>query len=313
MEFIDINDPRVLFVEAKSYAWAGSVSVDKITEALSNHGVPTKYHPVKPSKNVCLKRAMKSLADNRMLIRPLPKCDGYSLVEEKPEELDLTSAGSIAHTIELTVKLDNNGNLEFTPVNHVVVPIVEAEMNRHYNEEGGLLHCGTDLSTWMSSTIMPWVNGISTRKRGGSYYVTKGKNLDNLRKVVDALHSISSFTTHTRTILGKNIGINKVHKGGLIVLKPEVTSVDSISIFMDSIISECDSAIDELAAGLSDKKVNTAGVKSRKLIVSGMMEKIKHVEELLQTNLEDVRARIDEVSVGIEVAEFAMLDKSRDK
>jgi hypothetical protein len=315
---LPLTDPRVAFVEAKPAGWAGDLQIQKLYQALKDHDIPSSVWPQSPSDNKCLERAIHSLRGQRSLVRPLAKGRGWSLILESADNLDLEKLGNDgreAHNVELTCKVERGefdsalSSVRVTPNDHPAVPLIKQEFERYRGdtEDNGLFKCSQDLSVWFSQTIVPWCRGVSTRSRGGSYYIMKGTYLDRMMRVTSALAQASDVDAHTLQVSGKPIQIHKVRLGGRIILKPEIATTTAVEIMIDNIISECDKVCDQLDEDLQGDKLGLRGLASRKSSAEDTLRKLKEYEELLGTNLDDVRSRLEEVKAGLGMAELRVL------
>lgn len=319
---IDINHPDVLCVEARPAGWAGEISVRKLFDALKNNDIPPQVWPSRPTDNKCLERALASLRDRRSLVRPLPKGRGFSLVLESPDNLDLEDNHGSAHTVEITAKVQRGefdhsvATIKVTPEDHPAVPLIKAQYEYYRGAGGddeGLFKCAQDLSHWFSQVIVSWCHGVATRSRGGSYYIMKGVYLDRMIRVQKALEEASVFEDRQIPLNGQTVTVPRVVQGGRIILKPEVGSAAAVEILVDQLIEECDKTCDDLAAKLSDRKLTVRGLETQKSMADDVREKLSQFEQLLGTQLEDVRARLEEVTAGVTMAEVRIFAEKDSK
>lgn len=334
---VSLDDERVAFVEAKIAGWAGDMPVERLFTALRDNDIPEKVWPSLPSNNRCLERALSSLRSKRSLIRPLPGGGGWSLVLEAADRLDLNECAwemvpaameetmavsyggketpRTAHTIELTCRMEKQKDvsavscIRVTPEEHPSVPLIKQEFERYRgeDEQTGLFKCSQDLSQWFSQTIVPWCRGVATRSRGGSYYIMKGQYLDRIRRVCNALDQASEVSSRNLMVSGQLISLHKVHCGGRIVLKPEIPTTAAVEILIDNIIDESDKACDQLAVGLTDGTMGQRALSTRRTQAEDALQKLEEYETLLDTNLVDVKARLEEVRAGVGMAELRLL------
>jgi hypothetical protein len=295
IEDIPLDDERVAFVEAKPDNWSGYVDVQEFYDALKDVGVPEKLWPSKPTANKRLERAMKSQkTSRRVLIRPLSKAKGWSLVLEDSNELELEGQehSKTAHNVVLTCrakKVNDQDYLEITPWDHPYAMSVKKDFD-HFQH---LFKCSEDLSHWFSQTIIPWCLGIATRARGGSYYILKGESLDNIMKVTLALNKVSSTYTTPIVINDAIINVTKVSKGGRIILKPEVASTVAVEILMDNFISECEQVTDMVSEKIKEGKLGYRALSTQKELASDQLSKLGEFEQLLGTKLDDLRDKLN--------------------
>jgi hypothetical protein len=315
IEDISVDDARVAFVEARPVGWAGFVKVEDFHEALKAQGVPEKLWPSKPTNNKRLERAIKAQKDSRrVLIRPLAKGKGWSLVTEAAEELELEGEErhKTAHSVDLTctVKTVNDTPyVESTPWDHERVPSIKQDFT--YFED--VFKCSEDLSQWFSRTIIPWCRGVATRSRGGTYYVLKGANLERLKNVADALDTVSTSRNSPFKVSGKTINVTTVHNGGRIILKPEVASETAVEILMDNFISECELVATTVGNQASNTKLGHRALTTQKDSATTQIDKLTLLEDVLDTKLDKLRDKLGEAKDEVGMAALAALAKEDEK
>lgn len=324
---IDIHDERVRFVEAKPAGWAGYVPVKALKEALDEEGVPPQLHPSAPSDNRCLERAMSDQVGKgkHAMVRPLPKSRGWSLVMENSDALDLEARAELervgavdqaeaSHSVELTAKVERaeqDGQLStvrFHPEDHPGVPLVREAFRFHRgtdDENQGHFKASQDLSVWFSQQVIPWVRGVATRSRGGSYYVGKGEMLDRLEKVCRALAKVSEYDTEDFKLPDGNVLTRtKTVRGGRIILKPELTTQAACEVLIDSVINEMDKRVDQLDDKLRNGNMGTRALDSRAKEVEEWQDELKGWEDLLGIALTDLKDRMSEAEAGVGMAKL---------
>lgn len=327
IEELSVDDPRVMFVEAKPSGWAGYVKVNDFYRALHDAGVPPELWPNLPTDNKCLARGMQDIrpGGRRHLVRPLPKARGWALVIEHGEGLDLEVAEELkrvgaeseieeSHTVEITAKVlreetdAHMSTLRITPEDHPAVSLIKEAYRFHRgtdDENLGQFMCSEDLSVWFSQTVVPWVRAVSTRSRGGSYYVLR-EHMPRMKAVVQAIESVSTYKTDVIKELtsGTQLKRTKVLKGGRIVLKPEVPTSAAIEILIDSVVNEMDREIDKLDEKLRSGELGGRALDTQATYVDQLGSKLKEFEDLLGVGLLDVRDRLAEAEAGVGMAKL---------
>lgn len=340
---IDIHDKRVQFVEAKPAGWAGYVPVAKFYEALEEQGVPPQMFPNIPTDNKCLERAMQDLRENRSyLVRSLTKGRGWSLVVENPEALDLEAREELErlgvgddaeedYTVELTAKVERAeddahvSTLRIIPEDHPGAPLVREAFRYHRgtdDEHRGMFKCSQDLSVWFSQNVIPWVRGVATRSRGGSYYVMKGDTLTRLESVAKALEQVSTFVkepvknadgTFFRTSDGKVLNRTKTVTGGRIIMEPKLATPATIEVLIDSLVNEMDKELDVLDEKIRSESLGVRALDTQSRKVEEHSKKLRQFEELLGIGLEDIRSRLQESESGIGMAKLKVEAEKEEK
>lgn len=309
IEDISLDDERVAFVEASPHGWAGFVNVEKLHKALENAGIPEKLWPSEPTTSKRLERAMKAQKAKNILIRPLSRGQGWSLVLEDGKELELAGdeKHKTAHSVELTCrvkKVNDTPYVEAVPWDHPNVAAIKQDFERFED----VFKCSEDLSIWFSRTIVPWCRGVATRARGGSYYIMKGDSLDRIRKVSAALADVSSTYDTPIAAGGKTINITKVYEGGRIVLKPEVASAAAVEILVDNFINECEQVSDTISYKAKNGKLGERALHTQKGLCTDQLDKLEAFEELLDTKLDNLTDKLNEAKEEVGMAALLALD-----
>jgi hypothetical protein len=310
IENISLDDERVAFVEAKPEGWAGYVKVEDFHKALKTVGIPEKLWPSKPTVNKRLERAMKAQrSSKRILIRPLNKARGWSLVLEDEKELALegTELHKTAHSVDLTCvvkKVNDTAYVEATPWNHPNVASIKHEFDKFEN----VFKCSEDLSIWFSQTIIPWCRGVATRARGGSYYIMKGDSLDRIRKVAKAIQTVSQTNDYPMPIGDSSITISKVYTGGRVILKPEVASSAAVEILVDNFISECNQVAETICTKAREGNLGHRALSTQKGLAVDQIDKLEAFEELLGTKLDTLRDSLNEAKEEVGMAALNALE-----
>ena len=221
-----------------------------------------------------------------------------------PADVSRTSA----HKVEITAKVERGegdsrvSTLRITPEDHPAVPLIKDQFMFHRgtsDEDLGMYKASQDLSVWFSQTIIPWVRGVSTRSRGGSYYVIKGINLKRLETVALALEACSTYTvTPVGLPGGQTVNRTKTLCGGRIIIKPEVGTRVAIEIMVDSIINETDKLCDEEALLMTSGKKGVRALTSSTERLDAQRVKLKEFEETLGVALTDMQSRLTEVTAA---------------
>lgn len=311
IEDISLDDDRVAFVEARPEGWAGYIKVEELHKALEAEGIPKKMWPSKPTPGKRLERAMRAQKDSRrVLIRPLNKAKGWSLVVEDDMELELAGyeRHKTAHSVDLTCvvkQINNIPYVEATPWDHDRVNSVKQEFSRFED----VFKSSEDLSQWFSRTIIPWCRGVATRSRGGSYYVMKGDSLDRVRKVSKALAAVSITYETPMTVGDKTINLTKVGVGGRIILKPEVASDTAVEILVDNFIHECEQITASIKERVSNGSLGYKALTTQKGMATDQLSKLEAFEDLLDTKLDTLRESLGDAKEEAGMAALAALAK----
>jgi len=306
---------------------AGEIPQEELNQSLLNAGLPSYLLPTPPGDGVVLKRAMLALKrSNRDLIRSLSRQGGYSLVQEDASALDLEKNGGDeydpaapdkveddlpqkqSHTVSLTAKVvtENLGSgssstqLRISPLDHPLASLLAAEFDR----QRGVFECSSDLSVWLTQKIVPHCNGLSARERGGFYYIPAG---EDVRRFLDIASSVEQLSVKTGPY-------NKLEKGVKFYKVPAMMSGDVVEAMLDSLIDECDKVCDSISERIDEhnsgkKAFRKKGLRAHQDQAKQMSAKVKKYAKLLDTSLDDLHSRLEEVTGAIVTAELSLQDQ----
>lgn len=314
---VNLTDPGVLAGRV-SFNYAGVIDQDKLLDALRAQGVPPSKFPARPKDNKSLQRAMLSIKSRKDRVEAL-KPNGWVLTITKQDRLDLEdpkNTGTDAHEVSVTAKVEKTADcttLRIIPNDHPAGALLRNE----FDYQRGIFH-RQDLSVWLTQTVIPWVNGVVAAGRGGSYYVTRGTNLDNFIKVKTALESVSTY--QNRLIPFKEaetdpgITVNSVVQGVLVHVEPQVAEVAAVKTLIMNLIADCDKVSDEmydtLTHGVAGKPAGKRALKTQLNKALDAEKKLRDYCSLLgldESSLNTkLKARKDEVQAGISIAELAL-------
>lgn len=307
---ITVDHPDV-FCALTQFHHSGYIPQEALFKALEKQGIPKNLWPKEPTQHVCLGRALKSVASRKDRVESIS--DGWVLTVVDKDKLDLedpNNTGKDAHEVCVTAKvIKENGAtlLRITPPNSIHEPYIRHE----YTHQQSQFKASEDISRWLTQTIIPWVGGVSSRARGGSYYVYKNGGLDKIKQIKAALDEVSTFSYRTFTFAddtNKTVKLPIVTAGTALILKPEVKSLDAIRIMLNSIIEETDSVCDDLADKLNTGKLKKKGIKGQIKQAEAMEERLKAYSKALGLDLSDINSRLTELKTGLGLALLQAMD-----
>lgn len=299
---------------------AGELPQELLNAALKAHGLPDSLHPSIAGDGIVLKRAMGLVkAGNRDLIRSLSRSGGYSLVKENASALDLERQETDdptapdqpeegeqqqeSHKVSLTAKVVKSGDsstLNISPADHPLANLLRAEFDR----QRGVFECSTDLSVWLTQKIVPYCNGLPARERGGFYYIPAGEDVRRFTAIANVVEELSL-----------KVGpYNQLVTGVKFYKTPAIASGDVVEAMLDSLIDECDKVCDSIGERIDEhnsgkKKFRNKGLKAHQEQAKQMGRKVKQYAKLLDTGLDDLHDRINEVTAAVVTAELSLSEQ----
>lgn len=315
----DLTDPRIAAIEVTPM-WAGDLSIDDVDQALKDAGLPDELLPPQPSRAKCMARAFHECSPRGARIDSLPKGMGVTMSLKDVTKLDLEAlsaqagievreAASYHATFTAKILVQNiNGTeietLQFTPDDHPMIPLVKET----YRVKRGQYKASEDLSVWFSQTIIPYVNGVGKRSRGGVYYVpaSRAKLICDLAVALEALSSSSQID---REVNGVKVPIHRLTHGGKLCIEPRFADdTAAMEIMIDGVIRNTDSMLDDLSSALDPKEGKRLGkraLKTKADMCARLEAEMLQWENVCSVSLDLLRNRIEEIRAAIGVAEMA--------
>lgn len=299
-----LDHEDVLCAETK-FQHRGSLGQKELLDALKLEGIPEQCLPNSPTDHVCLGRAVKGYARRNDRVESIPGGWVLTLVDKGKLDLeDEDNDGTDAHVVDVTAKIlkvEDTTTVKIIPEDHPAAPAIRAE----FEAQRGLFRCCEDVSRWLSQTIIPWVGGVASKARGGSYYVMRGTGLDRMKKVKKALDSVSSSTNTVFKPLKEEdsaIVMPVVTQGTHITLKPEFAELDAVRIMLDSVIRETDTMCDDLHTKLTSNKLGARALKTQIDRAIDHETKVEGYFKALGIDMGDIGDRLKELKGGLGVA-----------
>lgn len=277
----------------------GSIEKEVLHNALETI-LPKNCLPSKVGNARHLRRAFDALRQGRrrrQLVRQLgSQKHGFSLVEEIPEALDLEELEQTtdtdpldSHEVKLTAKVLESGDLSITPKDHPLADDLRAE----YEKQKLLYQCGTDLSTWLTTKVIPYCNGVSGRDRGGFYYIPAGEDVERFQKVNEVLSKVSVLTPSGRLVQGFKL-----------YSVPVAFSESVLEAISDSIIEETDKLCDDIESKLKENSnMALRGLATQQARIINHEKKLKKYTQLLKTEFTDLSGRLQDLQTCLGVAQ----------
>lgn len=300
-------DHPAVFCAHTQFSHAGYVATDAVFAALSAVDIPQSLWPKVPSLHVSLGRAVREVAGRADRVETIG--DGWVLTSILQDKLDLENpdnTGDDAYKVSVTAKIIKEGEVtrvRITPEDSLQAPLIRREFETHRNQ----FKASEDLSVWLSTIVIPEVNGVATRSRGGAYYVLKGAKLELLKRIKTALDSVSVTTNKEYKCLDseKVFSIPKVVQGTSIMLKPEFLALDAIKIMLNGIIEDTDRVCDGLHSKLMKAhtgELGKRGLKTQIQVAETLETKLGDYSKALGLDLSDLNARLLELKSGLGMA-----------
>lgn len=239
-----------------------------------------KLLPATPTPVLALGRAMRTLKERRLLVRPLETRSERALVRERAVVRNGTNpVRDLTYSEELRAKLSPVGGIEVEPADH---PKAEALRSAYSNALATL--SPHDVGGWLVDVVRAW-DGVALRDSGGVYYLPpSGAGL--WQRARGAIGLASSHVLHTI---------------------PALKTADAVAALLDSISAEAASEAEALAEdiGATDDAGALPGPRAlrTRLARCGAVEaKVARYEALLGGGLDAMRERLDSLRAMLSAA-----------
>lgn len=247
---------------------SGACDYDKLEAAWRDAGLDEELLPLMPAPSTALLRAVGEQRDARRLVRPLPKKDGWALVDEHTEGDELT------WNEECRVRLDAVGRIVVEPATHPLRTELRAAYNKHLTQLAN-----GDVGPWLTKLVTR-VDGVPLRDTGGVYFIPATR-VEEWSKMVGAIAAASGHA-----ILGV----------------PALKGDDAVRAILDAVSTEASEAAREMEQELLGGQLGERALETRVQRAEALDAKVGRYEELLGAKLESLRARLVELRSNLAVA-----------
>lgn len=289
---VAVNDAK----EAGAVCWwrlSGTVEHDSLKAVWETLGLDTDLLLNDTTPAAALRRSMHYFHKGRVLVRALGKGAGFAVVHETVDD-----ALDMHHRVLMNARLvrqdDDNELLTFTPgVDGEVNEKLAAEIRARY-EHALSTYSVDDISNWMSSVLLPAVNAVGLRDKGGIYFVPR-TSIDTWRNMVTAIREVSSHQVFEM---------------------PALSSAEAIDAILDAVSREAQEAAERMEVELIEEDLSVTALKNRVAKLDKALNKVTKYESLLGTNLDTLRERMTSLSAQMAAAIFtaqAQADQADDE
>jgi hypothetical protein len=243
---------------------AGPTTCSDLALAWGKAGLDEKLLPPAPTDGVALRRAMDDQATAKLLCRQGPDAiGGWALVQED------SSGEKLAHTTVCQARLaKDDGKLEIATEDEALMQRIALA----FEAKRGAYQAN-DVSYHLSNRLLPVVNGVGLRERGGVYFVPR-TGLDEWRRMVGAIRSVSSHRVFEI---------------------PALRSDEAVAAVLDAVQQEAEAAAREIEELMDNPEKGPRALTSAAERCVAIGQKVKSYEALLGANIEGLRARLDDL------------------
>lgn len=259
----------------------GQVSMIELAKAWSDKGLPPEHLPNLPGSETALRRAMNSVQEKRLRVRPLSH--GRWAVVKETVDVD---ADDLEHETVLKVSLNKDTEeLTFQGRGADLKKTVEARFLRELTSLSS-----NDISSWLSGPVLGRLKAIPLRDSGGAYFIPR-QAMETWTAISKAVDKASSAALHTI---------------------PALRTSDAIEAILEALTSEVTQTVqgieDQIKGGdLGKRALGNRGDQAETLLV-----KVQEYEKLLGKNLTKLKQSVRGVKAASAAAILALEDEDED-
>ena len=258
---------------------SGSTNHQRLVNEWTARGLDVKLVPSLPTPEVALRAACHEQQETRILIRPLEKRAGYSVVREK------ASGDDLAWGVLLRAKVDVIGQLHVEPGEVPQTPeqlsARVAKLNADFTS-----HMQTIPQARMSGWLVDLatrVAAVRLRDTGGIYFVPRPA-LDEWREMVRAIRAASSHAVFEI---------------------PSMRSDEAVAAILDAITQEAETALAALEKELAEGDLGGRALENRANEARALKGKVSTYEKLLGKKMDAMQASLENIAANLTAAALA--------
>lgn len=255
---------------------SGEMDGEVLKAGWAMQGLDENMLPEMPSVELALRRTANQYKGPHRLVRTLPNCGGYAIVDEVVEGGKLTyrqvfdfmnSGDGISVTVYDEQALIDAGGV--------------AQATNLFERTKAMLN-HQDASYWLSRLVRN-VDSISLRDRGGVYFVPRNR-LEEWRAYVAAIRASSSHMVYEI---------------------PALRSDEAVAAIIDSLTRESEDEAIAIEAELENGDLGGRAIKTRGERCEAMSRKVASYEQLLGRGLDTLRERLERLQANVAAAALA--------
>lgn len=267
----------------------GTVEHDVLVDAWTAAGLDEAQLPETPTYLQALRRVLGDVqmgrSKRRLLVRPLASdSPGFALVNEEAQGRDLDHA--IIFTVVVTntydaadiPELDVQPGLAMQADGEAKLDALRAGLQRAF-AQACMEHDTKNVSRWLSG-LLPRLQAVGLRDKGGVYFVPRDK-LPQWDAIVGVLREVSEHA---------------------VFQLPAMQTKDAVDAILDAITTEAAALAERIEGELNGTDLGTRALRTRIRYCEEAGSKLAAYENLLDTKLDDIADRIDQLKANVSQA-----------
>jgi hypothetical protein len=268
--------------EAGAICWwrlSGEVSRQALAAAWEEAGLAEDLLPVGCTPGAALRRAIVKFSHGRQMVRPLGDRLSFAIVVERVTgiAIDDGTEQELAYETIARVSMGEDDKLVCKGD-----PKICAAVTAGYEAALGT-YDANDISMWMSGRLLPYVQAVSLRDKGGIYFVPRA-TVDTWRAIVGLIRGVSAHTVFE---------------------VPAMSSNEAVAAILDAISREAQEAAEAMETELIEQDLSAKVLRNRVVKLDKVAAKVATYEALLGTSLDALRARLEALNAQMAAAIFS--------
>lgn len=260
------------------WALGGVLDLEELMDAWDAEGLDRAIIPGLPTPETALYRAALECQDKRTLVRPLDRRGMWDIVSETVLE-DTGGAPRTVHSTECRIEIRPDKSALVVPEDHRFAD----KVLHAYRVYARSLN-SADISMWLTATLMPLIEAVGLRERGGMYFVpVTGMAL--LRRVARAFRACSR---------------------NLVYEVPALKTDDAVEAILTAVRAEAEHELGELEEYMARpaEKITTKGLNAGARRATAIRSKLERYASLLGVALPDMNQRAETLAGAIQAAKL---------
>ena len=247
------------------------VNLDQLKEGLKAIGIADRLMPTAIEAKTALYRALEYDVTRGRKLKVIPFEDADGFIVEGTRARD----GHVEHWTVLKVLLKDNDQLHCWDCDARLIPDVEAAFARQRAKLDGY-----DVGMWLTNRMLPHLNAVTLRDRGGIYYVPP--TTINLWQMIAGVIA--------------DVG------GGKVFEMPAMECDKAVDAILDAVSREAEDAIEKMEKALVEEDLGAQALKNRVAKLDKVLSKVSSYEEMLGSSLMELHQRCEMLSAQMAAA-----------
>jgi hypothetical protein len=248
---------------------SGDINKQALEDAWTQLGLPEDLLCIRSTPATALAAALFGVSEKRLLKRSTDKSGEFAMVRET------AAGGALTYAEECRAFLDDNDELKVSGTNPVLCEKIKAAYDYQMS-----VHGAYEVSQWLAGRVLPELDALSLRDKGGIYFVPKHR-LELWRLIVKALRQVSSHAVFE-----------------VAAMRTE----EAVHAILDAVEREAAAVAQAMETELIEEDLSVRVLRNRVAKLDEMAAKVSTYEALLGSNLDKLRERLEALNAQMAAA-----------